>query len=435
VKKLSLAMLLFSAPVFAGSGSINLGSSLTTGPGLNHHSLFGAKSNPAMAPLAIREDEYWRFNFAPAISSNYEVGQVDNLEEDIDELIDLFEDPNATNELPLDVLDRFNGIIETFGEYGYIQNNTSIAAPVLPLFVSSDALGGGTLSVDFSLNVQIGLRILDSPLTFNFDRLIFESNTAAYLKSGIEKKLSVGYGKQIFEGEFDKHGKLYAGAKVSIISMELSKQIARFQDLIGNNIDDYINDVYDKNLVSSTSVGLDLGIVWDTEHYRAGFSLLNFNSPEFNYGIVGENCDAIPDDATFELNSCVVSRFYVEEGRIDASETHTSYAVGRAEGLLKLTDSWVVSSSVDLAKYNDFIGFENQWLNIATSVEGNYYIPGFRAGIQKNLVGSELSSFMVGITLFKFLNLDAEMSSDKIQVDGKSAPRRLGFSISITENF
>ena len=386
-----------------------------------------------MAPLALPKDQYWRFNYFPAFAMNYEVGPVDNFADDLDELIDIIDDPNSTSDSATDILDRFNVVLDNMGESGFIRSDTAVKLPFLPLFVSSDAFGG-TLSVDFSLNVQIGLRVLDADLALDQQTLNFVSDTSVYLKSGIEKKLSVGYGRQFFEARTGKHGDLYFGAKLNIVAMDLSKQVIRLQDLDGAEIDDVINDEYDENLQSSTNVGIDLGVVWDTPYYRTGLSLLNINAPSYDYGAIGENCES-RSEASIERNSCEVTRRFISEGRIRGRETHTSEAIARIEGLMKLNDRWSINSSLDLAPYDDFVGFDNQWFHLATSLEGTKWVPGIRAGLQKNLSGSEISSFLLGFTLFKVVNFDMEVSGESVEIDGDSAPRRLGFAFSVSESF
>jgi len=436
VKKYAVIAGLLSMQAMAGSSGVNSGSSLTSGPSSSHFSIYAAANNPAMGSLMNPEDERWRISYLPSFAVNLELGDVDNFADDIDELIDIVEDPSSSGDSATEILNRFNDVLVRMGDQGYIKNSVSIHAPVAPLYYYSEDLQG-TFFVDLSIEAQVGLRVLDAELSLDPVTQGFLTDTSLYLKSGIQKKLSLGYSREVFSDHHfikDK-GKLYAGATFSFVDMELSKQVTRIVDLDGAEVSDVLRDEYDNNLSSSTGFAIDVGLVWDAEWYRAGLTLENLNSPEFDYGDIGTNCNDRPEN-TIERNSCEVARSFIDQGRITATETHTQHALLRVDGLVKITDRWFVSGAMDMAEYDDFVGFENQWLNIATSYETEgMWVPSARLGYQKNLTGAELSSFTFGFTFFKSVSLDFEWSPDSVDVDGDSAPRRVGFALGFEEKF
>lgn len=385
----------------------------------------------------IPEDDAWRVGYLPSFSINAEVGDVDNFADDLDELIDLLDDPGSSDEPVSDLLDRFNNTLVQMGESGYIKNSISISAPFFPLFHQSDVLGGA-IGVELSVDAQIGLSILDAPLAYDNQNTSFSTSTSLYLKSGLATKIAVGYSREISLDRLDflGDGVLYGGAKVSLISMELSKQIIPVQQLDGKDVDEVIKDEYDANLKTSTNVAIDVGVVWDAERYRAGFTIANINSPEFDYGTIGENCTA-REDNTLTRSACEIATTFTQElGEIDATETHTMDAYARIDGALKLSERWILSSSLDLAEYNDVVGFDNQWFHMATSYQTKgYFLPSTRIGYQKNLAGSELSSVTFGFTFFKCIGLDFEWGLEEVTVDDETAPRRFGFALSFEESF
>ena len=100
------------------------------------------------------------------------------------------------------------------------------------------------------------------------------------------------------------------------------------------------------------------------------------------------------------------------------------------------TNKWSASGSIDLAAYDDIVGFENQWLHLATMYNfDNNILPALRVGLQSNLTGTQLSSLTVGMSLFKFATLDLEYGLNSTSIDGSSAPRRFGIALGVEERF
>lgn len=432
---LSFAVASSAAPVLASNSTINLGPSMTTGPTSISASIGSGFANPGMLPLMIDEDEEVRMSYLPSFGFNVELGAVDNFEDDINDLIDLLEDSSGVQS-PSETLERFNRVLKDIGEEGYIKFNTALNLPFLPVLYRSNWLGG-TLGFSVDSGAQVAALVLDDSLRIAGFNGKFDTNTALYLKSGIEKKATVSYGRQILANHpmLEERGSLYAGVKVKLIQMELSKQVIPLSSLNGKDLSDVISDTYDQNLSKSTNIALDVGVVWDADQYRVGLTLENINSPSFDYGKVGVNCIEQGENS-IARDQCETASFFVNRGEISAKESHKKHALMRVDGLYQITDSWAVSGSYDLAKYNDMTGFDNQWLHLATSFDPNStFIPAIRLGYKKNLAGSELSSAMLGMTLFKLVSLDFEYGLESVDVDGSSAPRRFGFSLSLEESF
>lgn len=435
MKKLAVLFCFISVQVFAVDG-VNPGSSMTSGPSSNHFSISSSIQNPAMAPLMVPEGERWRINYLPSISSSTELGDVENFADDLDELVDLIDDPSTNTDSAEATLDRFNDVLVRMGKNGYIKQSINVSIPIAPAYYHSNSQEG-TYFLDLNYGAQISLQVIDQVLRLDEQNQSFTTDTSIYVKSGIENKLSFGYGRQVFASNkrLSKWGKFYAGVKLNLIQLELSKQVTRLEDLDGEEVSDVIRDEYDKNLKSNTDFGVDVGLVWDAEWYRAGFRIDNLISPEFSYGDVGVNCTSRAEN-TIERSSCELSQSLIADGRLKASEKHKKHALMRVDGLLKITDRWFVSSALDLAEYDDIVGFENQWFNLAMSYDSDsLWVPSARIGYQENLVGTGLSSYTFGFTFFKCLSLDFEWGTESITVDGDSAPRRFGFAIAFAESF
>ncbi len=433
----AIALLISSPFVYAGTTAITPGAMSTTGPSTDPHSLFAATHNPAMAGLTVADNEHWRTSYFLGFGANVEIGDANGFIDEIDELIDILDDPSLSTDSVDATLDRFNSVLAEMGDEGYLKSSSSLYLPGIPLYYRPGFIEG-TVFVEVAIDTQWRLGLLDSELRYDSQNGSFETSTAAYIKSGIQKRVSLGYGREIIS-EFSLNnfrGRLHGGVKFNVYNLELSKQLFQLQLLDGKDIDDVIQDEYENNLESSTAVGIDVGLVWQAEHYSLGLTLSDINSPEFKYGAVGQNCGNL-EEGSISRSNCELTRYYTEAtGEIRANEVHKKQATASIDGTYFVMPNWSVSSSLELAAYDDIVGTQNQWAYISTTYEPkSFWFPSVRVGLQKNLVGSELTSYGLGFTLFKFLSLDLAASSESVEHDGTSAPRRFSFSLSFEESF
>ena len=437
MKKLLMASCLLSAPVLAVNG-VNPGSSLTYGPTATEFSTFAGTYNPAMAPLMVSEDEKFRMTYGPSISMSVELGDVGNFSDDLDELIDILDDPSLATDSADETRNRFNDVLVQMGQDGYIKNSINVSIPITPLYIKSESLNG-TFYAEANFGAQISLGILDEELLLDTQgtSFSFTTDTSIYLKAGIEKKLAIGYGTELLEATLPVlgEGTLLVGTKLSFYDMELSKQITRLEDLGGDEVSDVMQDEYDNNLVSSTGIGLDVGAVWNTKRLRLGARLQNINEPSFKYGALGVNCES-RDPATIERNSCEVARFFIDGGRLAQNEKHVKHALLSFDLGVKITERLTVNGSYDTASYDDIVGYENQMLNLSLGYDSKgMFIPDVRVGYQENMVGTGTSSYLAGFSLFNVFTLDLEYGAETVEVDGSKVPRKVGFAIGFEESF
>jgi hypothetical protein len=414
-----------------GSGPV-----LTSGQSSDHHSVYAGALNPAVADLMVNNGEQFRMGYAPSLSTVTEVGQVDNFVDDLDDLIDLIDDPSLNKDPVQTVLDRFNNILVKMGEEGYVKNSTELHLPIMPLYWKMP-LWDGTLMADISLNTQVLARVLDAPLSYDEQNKSFSTATAAYLKGATQTAFALGYARGWFDTAEQKTygGQLYAGAKLSVYSLDLSKQIFLLQKLDGKDIGDVISDEYDNNSQSSTAPGLDIGVIWASEQYRFGATLYNLNEPTFDYGPVGENCQLRAENSVGRANCEAAADFAQVQGAIKGRESHKKSAYIAVDGTYYWRSNAWVSAALDLASYDDFVGTQNQWLSISGSYSpSTVWLPTLRSGLQKNLAGSKLTQLALGLE-FKGVSLDIAWALDSTTVDGRDLPRSVGFSLAIAEQF
>lgn len=432
MKRLSACIIcLVSAVCHAGTAGLNPGTSMTTGLSPSHHSIFAAHHNPASASFAIKDSEHWRIGYGPTLGVGVELGDASNFIDEIDDLIDILDDPSLSEDGVQETLDRFNRVLIEVGKDGYLQVNNGLSMPV---YWRPSAFGG-TLFLEMGLNSQINSRILDSELTYDDQNESYATATSAYIKSGVEKRLALGYSKELFNrNKFEKYGgRLYGGIKLNLLSIELSKQVVRLQNLDGKDIEDVIEDEYENNLETTTNIGVDAGLLWVAERYQIGATITNINAPSFDYGAIGTDCETQPD-ASIQRNNCEAAFSFANE--ITLVEQHKKHPVISVDATYFFNPDWFITSSAELAVYEDMVGSEHQWFHVASAYNPNSrWLPATRIGYHKNLAGSNLSSLSLGLTFFGVLTLDAEMAMDSVTVDGTSVPRRVGFSIGFQEQF
>ena len=102
----------------------------------------------------------------------------------------------------------------------------------------------------------------------------------------------------------------------------------------------------------------------------------------------------------------------------------------------KLTPKWWINSAYDLAEYQDAVGSSNQHISLSTTYNSSgKIISGLRASYESNKSREGLEAAAVGISLFRVVNLDVIYGLETVEVDDSSAPRKFGFSFSISESF
>ncbi|MEY4588414.1 MAG: hypothetical protein RL497_490 [Pseudomonadota bacterium] len=429
---LALTVSIIAVPVYAQSS----GSVLTTGQSSDHLSVYAGALNPALGDLIVPSNEQFRMGYLPSISTVAEVGQVDDFADELNNLIDIIDDPRKNTEPVQDVLDRFNSILEKMGSTGYIKNTSAIHAPLTPLYWKLP-IWDGTLMADVHITSQALARVLDAPLSYDEQNGSFTTATSAYLKGAVQTAFALGYSQAWFDSTEVRTygGQLYAGAKVSIYSVDLSKQVFLLQRLDGKNISDVVRDEFDNNTHSSTAPSLDVGVIWAAQSYRLGATLYNLNQPSFDYGAVGENCQTRTENSIERANCEATADFAQVRGDLKTLETHKKNAYLSVDGMYYWQPNAWVSAALDLSDYNDFVGTQNQWLNISSTYSpATHWLPTARAGIQKNLAGSKLTQLSLGFE-FKGISLDLAWALEKTRADGSQLPRSLGIALAVSEQF
>ncbi len=427
---LTLALVVPTATVTAAPVFHQPGPNLTYGPISNGQTLMSSIANPAAGAVALESGEnQYRFGLLGSVGAGYEVGPVDSMVDDLDRLTAELDRNDLTKEDAERIITEFDDLLKQMGEDGYVRFGGSAQIPLMPLVITHRGLKG-SLVLDASVSVQGQMTVLDGELTYNTQKQDIDTNTALYVKGGMQKEVSLGYSFPLLKGD---GGNLYAGTRLKYMNLGLRKTLLGLKAMEDDDVSEAVRDEYDRDFVYSSAVGLDAGLLWVSDHYRVGATLLNANSPAFNYESIGQNCASLP--AGSEQDACFLAQSYAD--RIDLTETHTMDPQVKLEAALySKSRNWLIGGSYDTSVVRDLLGNEIQHASISAAyATDSWLIPGLRLGYRQNMAGTQLSEAMVGLTLFKVMNLDVAYGLESTEIDGETMPRSLAANLGLEVTF
>ncbi len=430
---LAICFFVGSTAAHANDPFQSIGASITTGNISLQQNMSSISNNPAAASYFTQNESGLMVNILPPIGAGYEVGQIDSLIDELDELIDILENDNLTAQDALDAKDRFDPFLELASTDGLVKVAGHAGIPLFPiLYVSSEF---GTFTLNAKINGSLRSTVIDDNIDiigFN-DSFVINTSAAVYVKSAGLTQFSVGYSRPVWK--FNE-GVLHAGTTLNINRLSLSKNIISLAGLEdGENIGDAIKDDYENNEQSSINLSSDLGALWVDANYSLGLSIKDINAPEYDYKSLTSDCS---QEQGISLDNCLVAQEAIAQGKINGQEIYiaNAQATFEASAWLGNENKWLLHTAIDLNDKNDPLGDVYQWASVSVSTQfNNWVIPSLRIGYSQNLAGTELSYYSVGMTLFKRAQLDVRWSSDSVDVDGSTTPRSAFFSFSIQSQF
>lgn len=424
----------FSSPVYHPPGP-----NLTYGSVSNSQTIMSEITNPAAGAAALAKDGGGvRFGVLSNIGAGFELGDVDDMYDRLDEVTNNFDsnfnnitDPNIAN-LVQDQIDTANQLLLEVEDNGYGKAFASLHIPLMPIVLSGDWLGGSWV-FDASVSGVAKVSVFADPLSFDaaaaqadidagilsgspFSQTYgditvnFNGTSATYdiaqndssfvgRIAGIVEA-AVGYSTQISQAA---GGKIFAGLRGKYYKVALYQNFEKFDNNTTTQTgQDFLDGLDTDNGEKSTGFGLDFGLLWVSDHFRVGGMITNINEPEFEYN----NIDTSNYDP---VNAAIINKF--------ASNKYIMERQATIEAALhSQNQNWVISGSLDLNEVMDPIGDEYQWMAISAAyATDSWWLPGIRAGYRVNQAGSELKYLTGGVTVFKSLNLDIAYSPDKVE--------------------
>lgn len=422
------------------------GPNLTYGAVSNGQTIMSDITNPASGAAVLKkEGNQYRLGIPGSVGGGIEFGQVDNLYERIDAEATKFQNPQSPTNISsaaaavadIDAaIASLNTVLADIQTDGYAKAFGSID---IPLVIAHQGLGG---SLAFDINKSFATRAtgLHETVTFNsaaalagtddltddvvvtFDGFgvptsySFDNDSSVLIKASLVTDLSLGYSRPVLETQ---GAILYAGARAHRYTVEQSRVAIRMTAL--TDVKQQFKDAMDLHRSSDSGIGVDLGALWVSEHYRAGATLTNINEPSF-------------DTATIDLTGYDPTGPVAQQLVADNSFTMEKQLTLEA-ALYTASQNWVISGGYDANAVKDALGDEYQWATVSAAyATDTWWLPGIRAGIRKNLAGTKINYLSVGATL-AMVNLDVAWSTDDVTIDGNTVPRGAMVNLGIEASF
>ena len=454
-KLLALSLAGISTVAIAGpsqfSGPLN-----TLGNVSTQQTILSATVNPAAGEFVVEKS--YRWGYMSTLGLGLEVGEVDNLEDDLDalsaELDRLEEEADALTEIVTlseveAVQDQFNNFLVELGRKGTLQLAAQGRAPIFPIAIRSDVIGG-VLVLDAHATADVGARFIDSPLeivtpTLSDPNFRLTTDTVIDLSSAVIAGFSLAYSHDLTNSPFlgdnalsfmKSSDRLLVGAELNIYKVSMASQLVAIdQEDSNDELGDVISDEFDNNQVDSTDFGLDLGVLWVSDNFQVGGTLKNINEPTFESSKLGVNCFAL--NSVTARRNCEVAATLGASGRVDLTPEYVMESQVSLEGAITTANKhWSFAGAFDVNEVAGPLKDDYQWATASASYfSDSLWIPMARVGFRTNLTGSELSYASAGITAFGGVHVDFSMALETITIDGEDLPRAASMNVGIERRF
>ncbi|MGD8567535.1 MAG: conjugal transfer protein TraF [Gammaproteobacteria bacterium] len=425
------------------------GTNLTFGSVSNGRTIMSDIANPAASAASMMEtDDTVRFGVFSSIGGGAEYGDVNRLFDELDAAANDLQN-GFTNLLPAAVdtsITNINDILGAIEDNGYGKAFVSAHAPLMPLVVSADWLGG---SMVFDLNASGLVRVgaVHDEIVFNTteaanliatnssglagevfvnatnpSNITYDLNndSSVILNAAYTVETAVGYSRPVLAiGDTQ----LFAGLRAKLYKVTLYRDFERVDTT--SDSQELFNDLDFNDGKTTTGMGLDAGVLWTGNHYRLGATVTNINEPEFKYN------DVDPVKLATLTNDARIAALFSND------RTYTMKRQLTFEGALhSQNQNWLISGSFDANAVEGPAGDEYQWMTASVAyLNDGWLLPGVRAGYRVNQAGTKLSYLTGGVTLFKVVNMDLAYGLEEVEVDGDKVPRSIMFNVGLELTF
>jgi len=242
-------------------------------------------------------------------------------------------------------------------------------------------------------------------------KIAFDNDSSLVSKSSQTYEFNFGYSRQVWP---TSAGSLYLGAKAKLYQMRLSRLSVRFGDITDS--DELFDAIRHADYRDDNGFGIDLGALWVADNYQLGAQVTNLNEPHFEYPAVDLEPYASP----------LIIKFLSSE-----DQNYTMERQWKFEGSVFSTNrKWTANVGLDANAAPDPMGDDYQWATISVGyATDSWWLPGIRAGLRKNLAGTEMGYLGLGVTAFKIVNFDIASSLETVEISGTKLPQGLMASI------
>jgi hypothetical protein len=246
--------------------------------------------------------------------------------------------------------------------------------------------------------------------------MYIDNDTLMLTKAATTAEISAGYSRRVWP---TARGSLYLGGEGKLYRMRLSRLDIRLGDITDS--DEIFDAIRSDSFRTDNGFGLDIGALWVSNIYQLGATLTNANEPTFIF-------PAADESNYTDLNIINFLR---------RDQVYTMERQFRLESSIFTPNRrWTLNLGLDANEVPDPMGDDFQWLSVSGGfATESWWIPGVRVGYRKNLAGTELSYFGVGVTAFKILNIDVASSLNTVSISGMNLPQGLIASVGFQVNF
>jgi hypothetical protein len=247
-------------------------------------------------------------------------------------------------------------------------------------------------------------------------RFSLRNDSAIVYKATQLLTASTGYSRAAWSNDV---GTLFIGGEAHLHDMRLSGLGVRFGDMTDS--EELFDQIRNADYERDTRVSFDAGVLWVADNYQLGAQLTNLFEPDFQFPAI--------DYDPFASETIIQQ---LERGR-----TYTMERQLKLEASLFGKDrKWSWHLGLDANAATDPVGDDFQWLTLSGGFyTGSRWLPNVRLGYRQNLAGTEKTYASLGLTMFRFINLDIASALDVTKIDGQRLPEGLMFSLGFQVNW
>ena len=259
-------------------------------------------------------------------------------------------------------------------------------------------------------SLQVGEQVILLLDALGDVRFALQNDSTVVYKATQMLTASSGYSRAAWSNDA---GTLFIGGEAHLHDMRLSNLGVRFGDM--TNSEELFDQIRNADYESDKRVSFDAGVLWVGDNYQLGAQLINLNEPDFQF----------PDIDTGPFRSETIIQ-QIQRGR-----TYTMERQLKLEASLYGPDrKWSWHLGLDANDASDPVGDKFQWFTMSGGFDtGNRWLPNMRLGYRQNLAGTEKTYVSLGMTMFRYVNIDIASALDVTKIDGHKLPEGLMFSM------
>ena len=243
-----------------------------------------------------------------------------------------------------------------------------------------------------------------------------QNDSSMLTKSTQTTELNFGYSRLAMAND---SGSLFWGVEARLYNMQLSRVSVRFGDITDS--EELFDAIKNSDFRTDEAAGIDVGALWVGNNYQLGAQITNINEPTFLFPDVDLSNYSDPNAIDFLLDD----QKYTMDSQVKLEAS-----------LFSSNRRWSAHLGYDADPATDPMGDDFQWLTVSAGVTtDSWWIPSARIGYRENLTGTKLKYVGIGLTAFKYVNIDLASAFDTVRINGNDLPQGLMFSVGFEINW